>query len=230
MSERLWNLKIEAEGKSLRDAVGTIDGYSFQAEALLQRRLTERMGLLVGIETHHQSQKSRGEENSLDEFSFGFSSLMHLMNQKWRSRWLIGYITSPLSQTLDGHWGLLEADVRTQLFLSETARAKLRYKFVQFIPARGDPEVELRQSRIEFSPAAFITPWALGLQNKLTHRFSQKTETSYLDMAPFIKFEKNGFESLFKVIYRPVIGGDGRVWARNWQNTPVYSLELEMTL
>lgn len=222
-NKKNWGGKIEMEAKSLSDKRGTVHGYSLEAEAHLHRMMNEHWGFTGGLQVTHEDRENRIRLTELQELSFGLRTLAEIAGLRWKGLWLYNHFF----EENEDKFSFLVVDIRTQIYLTTAAKARLRFKHTEYF--FHEDLKDLRQSKLEFSPALLFARWAWGVRQELQHRVEKTTTVNSLDLSPFIKYEGRTFEPLVKVDYRLVDEKNGFVLARNWEQKPTYSFELEMT-
>ncbi|KHD89249.1 MAG: hypothetical protein OM95_05415 [Bdellovibrio sp. ArHS] len=222
-----WNLKVELEAKSTFDSEKKINGSASEADIQGAWRINELYGLVLGFQISHKDE-AEARETSLDQVKAGLRISKKLWDLKWRIQMTYNYLLQEAQRIDDARDGALLLDIRTHLPLQTWGKARLRLKHSEYLPREGGDDIELRQSKLEFSPSYLWGRWAAGLKNHITRSANFNESVNTLDIAPFVKFAGDHFEPLFKVIYRPVEKSSHFATAENWESHPVYALEMEM--
>lgn len=230
LSGSAWGLRAESEFKSTRDKKKVMDGYESQTDLRIYREINSAWSGLLGTRINQQDRRQEKQGLSADEGVIGLRSVFFPGDLKIKTEWTYNSMLNEKSRLEEEHDGFFQADVRTSFLLGFWGKARLRFKHWEFLANKQKDGVELRQTKLEFSPGYFFRQALVGLRHQfIAHGLYEKNTMSF-EIGPFIRYKTSRFEPVAKVIYRPVNNSPGLKLAGNWEYEPVYCLELNLEL
>ncbi len=222
-----WGAKIETDAKTTRDKQNTIDGFSTETDFQLHQMFNEVWGIVGGVRLVNESRDEKKGGFHFDEASMGIRNVIFLGDTKWRSQFTYDYLLLDEDQKSNSRRGALSADLRASMYLGFWGKLRLKLKHSEYLPNQ-DVGIEIRQTKLELSPSLIFKKLSTGVKNKISHLWTDRTEYNTVDVGPFVRYEGESFEPLFKIMYRPIDKSKSMIIADNWQSKPVYSVEVEM--
>lgn len=224
----LWAAKIEVGAKSTYDKANSIDGYTSDADFQIYRMFSPGWGAILGSVIAYENREDKPTMTTLELASMGILRISSFAGLKWKSQLTYNFFLQSEMREQKSSEGYALMDLRTYAPLGLWGRTRLRLKHYEFLPFSDKASVLIRQTKLEYSPAVLNGPLEIGLKNHWTHFWQMQQELDTCELAPFIKYNGDIWEPLFKIGYRPLEKSQHFAAATDWEQRPYYSVELEM--